>query len=237
MSERVWGLLTALACALTGAAVAVAVMLAHPPMGRGGEDFHAWLLDHPEAITEAMDRLQEKQTASLVSANRDAITTAFAGATAGNARGDVTLTEYYDYACGFCRQTVGDIDRLVATDPKLRVVFKEVALLSPLSDQAARLGLAAAKAGRFGAYHHALFNAGELSEGSMAAAARAAGVPFAAADAPDIAREMQDNMDTVRALHITGTPSFVIGDQLISGAVGFDQLKAAVAEARSGKAA
>ncbi len=232
MSERLWGLATAIGAAAVGALVAISAMLWLRPAAGGG-DVRGYLLAHPEVISEAMDRLQQKETGSTVVANRTAIVAAFPGATAGNPRGDVTLTEYYDYACGYCRQTVGDIDRLVRDDPRLRVVFKELPILSPLSDQAARLSLAAAKSGRFAVFHHTLFDAGQLTQETMGAAAHAAGIDPAQADAPDIAREVEATMATARALKLNGTPSFVIGDQLLAGAVGYDQLKAAVDQARA----
>ncbi len=233
MADRIWGLATAIGAALVGALVAISAMLWLHPATQGASDVRGYLLAHPEVVSEAMDRLQQKQSGSVVAANRAAIVAAFPGAVAGDPRGDVTLTEYYDYACGYCRQTVGDIDRLVHTDPRLRVVFKELPILSPLSDQAARLSLAAAKNGRFAMFHHALFDAGQLTRETLAAAAHAAGIDPAQADAPDIAREVEGTMETARALKLNGTPSFVIGDQLLAGAVGYDQLKAAVDEARA----
>jgi protein-disulfide isomerase len=233
MNERLWGLGTAVGAAAVGALVAISAMLWLRPPAQPTADVRGYLLSHPEVISEAMDRLQQKETGSTVAANRDAIVAAFPGAVAGNPRGDVTLTEYYDYACGYCRQTVSDIDRLVQDDPRLRVVFKELPILSPLSDQAARLSLAAAKAGRFAAFHHTLFDAGQLTSETMGAAAHAAGVDAVQADTPDIAREVETTMETARALKLNGTPSFVIGDQLLAGAVGYDQLKAAVDQARA----
>lgn len=227
------GLGAMLAAALIGAGVAAAVVAWRAPAPMG--DVRGYLLDHPEVIPEALDRLQAKQGAAAAVANRAAIVTPFPGAEAGDPRGDVTLTEFYDYACGYCRQSVADVDRLVAGDPRLHVVFKQMPVLSAYSDHAARLALAAARAGRFAAYHHALFAAGPLGADSMAAATRLAGVTSAQADTPAIAREVETDLATVRALHLSGTPTFVVGDQVLPGAIGYDQLKAAVAAARNGR--
>jgi protein-disulfide isomerase len=226
----------ALAAALVGAVVASGVTLGLAPRAQGGEAVRTYLLDHPEVIPEAMERLQQRQTAQSIAANRAAIVTPFPGAVAGNPQGDVTLTEYYDYACGYCRQSVGDIDRLIAADPKLRVVFKEMPVLSPLSDTAARMSLAAARAGRFAAFHHALYAAGPLDDASLARVAAQVGVTPAQAATPAIAREIDTTMATVRALRLTGTPTFVVGDQLLSGAMGYEALRAAVAETRKARA-
>lgn len=218
------------AAALAGAVVAGGAVLVLRPAAPA-DAVRTYLLNHPEVIPEAMDRLQQKQTAALVAANREAIVTPFPGAVAGNPKGDVTVTEFYDYACGYCRAAVADVDRLIAGDPKVRVVFKEMPVLSPLSDRAARVSLAAAKAGHFGIFHHALYAAGPLDEATLAAAAAKAGVS-PDADGPDIGREIDTSIGTVRALRLSGTPTFVVGDRLLPGAVGYESLKAAVDAAR-----
>lgn len=220
--------------ALLGAAAAGGTMLALRPAPTAGDDgVRTYLLTHPEVIPEAMERLQQKKDAALVVANRDAIVTPFAGAVAGNPKGDVTVTEFYDYACGYCRGAVADVDRLIAADPNVRVVFKEMPVLSPLSDRAARLSLAAAQSGRFLSFHHALYAAGPLDETTLAAAAAQAGVAPAAADAPAIGREVDAALGVARAMRFQGTPTFVIGDRVLAGAVGYDALREAVAATRA----
>lgn len=234
--SRWWsGPLAPLGAALAGGAGAAAVMLALAPGSSGGAGVRDYILAHPELIPEAMDRLQNNQNAALVAANAEQIRVPFAGAQAGNRQGDVTVTEYYDYACGYCRQSVGDLDRLVAADPGVRVVYKEMPVLSPLSDRAARVSLAAAKAGRFAAFHHTLFSAGMLDDSSLARAAAVAGVDPAAADGADIAREVEASLATARALRFSGTPVFVVGDKVLPGAVGYAAIKTAVDEARAAR--
>jgi protein-disulfide isomerase len=218
--------------AALGAVVAGGAMIALRPAA-APDAVRTYLLAHPEVIPEAMQRLQDKQNAGLVAANATQIRTPFAGAVAGNPKGDVTVTEFYDYACTYCRAAVADVDRLVKSDPQVRVVFKEMPVISPLSDQAARVSLAAAKAGNFAAFHHALYAAGTLDETTLADAARKAGVDQAAAEAPDIGREVDASLDVVRALKLSGTPTFIIGDRILPGAIGYDRLKEAVADARA----
>ncbi len=228
-----------LAAAAVGAIIAV---VATHGIGGGalmpaatGASVQAYLADHPEALSEAVDRLQDKQTATLIDSHRAAIETPFAGAYAGNPRGDVTLVEYFDYACGFCRNTVGDIDKLVASDPGVRVVFKELPILSPWSAQAAKLSLVAAQTGKFGAFHHRMFAAGSLDAAKVAQAGASAGLDAHAADSPAVAAELQTNLETARTLRLSGTPSFVVGDQMLAGAIGYQGLKDAVDKARAAK--
>jgi protein-disulfide isomerase len=222
------------------AAIAVAAMLGLPRAAADpaatGAAVRAYLLEHPEVIPEAMERLQDKQTASLVSGRRSAIETAYPGAVLGNPRGDITLVEYFDYACGYCRASLADVDKLVATDPGVRVVLKELPILSPYSDHAARMSLVAAGAGKFAAYHHALYGAGALSDEKVDATAKTLGLDPAAADKPQIAKEIETNLETARSLRLSGTPTFVVGDQIMAGAVGYQALKDAVTKARSTKA-
>lgn len=231
-----------LTAAAVGALIAVVAVegfdrAGAPDPAATGAIVHSYLLDHPEVITEAMDRLQDKQTGALIDAHRTAIETPFAGAIAGNPKGDVTLVEYFDYACGYCRATVGDVDKLVASDPGVRVVFKELPILSPWSADAAKLSLVAAQAGKFVAFHHALYGAGPLDAGKVVQAGTAAGLDAHSADSPAIAAEIATNLETARALRLSGTPSFVVGNQLLAGAVGYQGLKDAVDKARAAKKA
>ena len=233
-----------LGAAALGAVAAIAVTggFGHgaggaPDAAATGQIVRAYILDHPEIIPEAMGKLQDKQTGEAIAANRAQIETPFAGAMAGNPKGDVTLVEYFDYACGFCRQTVGDIDRLVASDPKLRVVYKELPVLDgAISDRAAQISLVAAKAGKFVAFHHALYQMpAPLEDAKTDAVAAKLGIDIAGLSNADVVNEINANLATGKALRMSGTPTFVVGDQLLSGAVGYDALKDAVAKARAAK--
>ena len=227
------------AAAAVGAIAAVAAMhgldLRKAP--DRGAYIRTYLLEHPEVIPEAMERLQDKQTASLIAAHRGAIETPFPGAVAGNPKGDVTLVEYFDYACGYCRASVADVDRLIAADSNIRVVYKELPILSAYSDRAARMSLVAAQAGKFSAYHHALYGEDALDDAKIDRAAESVGLDAKAADSPAIAREIETNLDLARSLRLSGTPTFVVGDTMLNGAVGYDGLKDAVARTRAARKA
>ena len=189
-----------------------------------------YLLENPEILPEAMDRLHAKEAAKIVEANRAAIETPFAGAWAGAKDGDVVLVEFFDYACGYCRKSNADIDRLLAEDPKLKVVWREWPVLGRDSEAAARVSLAAAEAGRYRTFYNRLFAAGRPTSEALAEAQRAASLPAAPQASADA--ELEKNFQLARALGATGTPTFVVGDRVLQGAVGYDALKQAINEAR-----
>ena len=192
-----------------------------------------YVLANPELIPEAMQKLQERQNARAVSASRGAIEQPYEGAWIGNPNADVTLVEFYDYNCGYCRAALPTLDRLVAEDKNLRVVFRELPILADSSRAAARAALTAAAQNRFKPFHDALYAGGRVTDTSIAAAARSTGVDLS--KVPDDAdEEIGRNLDTAGRLGINGTPSWVVGDQVLSGALPLDQIKAAIAKARAG---
>lgn len=192
-----------------------------------------YLLAHPEVIPEAMQRLQDREQSRLVAANR-AVTRPFAGAWTGSAQADVSVVEFYDYNCGYCRASLPTLKALRQADPKLRIVYRELPILAPSSRAAARMSLAAAAQGRFAQFHDALYAGGHVTDQTIAAAARTAGVDTAAAAAfvPKADAEIARNLETAGKLGLTGTPSWVIGDRVLSGALPLEELQKAVAAAR-----
>lgn len=220
---------TALAASLLGAAVgggAVAYV--------SRQSVRDYLLENPEVLPEAMDRLRERQAARVVSANRAALETPFSSAWAGARDGDVVLVEFFDYACGYCRKSNADVDRLLREDPKLKVVWREWPVLGPDSETAARASLAAAQAGRFKPFHDALFAAGRPTPEALAKARSGVGLG-ADLPAPVADQELARNFELARGLEATGTPTFVVGDQILQGAVGYEALRDAIKEARERK--
>lgn len=224
--------------AVLGAAAAVAATTS-PPVATTDRAaiegiVKAYILDHPEILPEAMERLQARETAKTIAANRKLIETPYAGAWEGARNPDVTLVEFFDYNCGYCRRSLPDIDRLLKEDPKLRIVYREMPVLGPDSEAAAQASLAVAKTGRYAAFHRALY-AAPLDKASLAKAARQFGVDPAAATDPANEDEVATNLRLQNALRLTGTPSWIIGDRLLAGAVGYAALKSAIAEARAKK--
>ena len=195
-----------------------------------------YILAHPEILPEAMNRLQANGAARQISAQRDRIETPFAGAVLGNPQGTLTLVQFTDYACTYCRQSVRDIEALVAAHPDLRVVVRELPILSRESEQAARMALSAARQGRYAAFHDAMFGGERPAATSIAAAAQRAGVDAATAgrvaNAAEVTNELAGNLALAKELGITGTPAWVVGDKLLIGAVGREALETAIAETR-----
>lgn len=191
-----------------------------------------YILTHPEILPEAMERLQSKGAARQVADNREDLETPFPGAVLGNPRGTITLVEFTDYACGYCRQSVSDVRALIAAHPDLRIVVRELPILSPASTEAAKMALVAAAQGKYAEFHDAMFAGSRPDAASIAAAARAAGVDPTAAAATGVSEELANNLDLARKLGINGTPAWVVGDRLLVGAVGREALEAAIAEAR-----
>ncbi|WP_260926209.1 DsbA family protein [Novosphingobium sp. 9] len=199
---------------------------------------HDYILDHPEILPEAMERLQAKQASQQLAGVRQMVETPFPGAVLGNPNGKVTLVEFSDYACGYCRRSLPDLEALIAKNPDLKVVIRELPIISPASPDAAKMALAAAAQGKFRAFHDAMFAAGQLDANTIAAAAQKAGLDMDRAKAfvanPALQQEFAANMEIANRLGFQGTPSWIAGDQLIAGAVPIDQLAQAVDTARKG---
>lgn len=197
-----------------------------------GHVVRSYLLENPEIIPEAMERLQGREAARSVEQHRAALETPFHGAWAGAEDGDVVLVEFFDYACGFCRSMNPIVDRLIAEDPNLKVVWRELPVLGPDSQQAAVASLAAAEAGRFKEFHSRLFALGRPTPEAVARARQAVGVAEAELT-PEYESELRGNLELADAIRAQGTPAFVVGDQVFHGAVGYDVLKQGIAEARA----
>jgi len=192
------------------------------------------LLSNPEMLMEAGDALRDKQFAQTLAPIRASLETPFHSSWKGAAKPDVTLTYFFDYACGYCRQSNPAIERLIAEDKGLRVVFRELPILGPESVEAARVSLAASKAGKFAQYHDALYAAGRPGPDTIAIAANAAGVPAQPVNDPAQEAELRSNMGLASQLGATGTPLFIVGDRVINSAVGYEGLKEAIKAARKG---
>lgn len=196
-----------------------------------------YILANPEIIPEAINGLQGRAVTKLIANNRKEIETPFAGAVAGDPKGDVTLVVFFDFACPYCKAAHEDVRRLLADDKRVRVVFRDFPVLGDASTEAATASLSAAGQGRYLAFHDRLFDApGRISHEKIVATVRAAGLNElrTAKDLSGAAMKAQikKNLDLGRALGLTGTPSYVVGNRILSGAVGYEALKTAVAEAR-----
>lgn len=195
---------------------------------------------NPQIIPEALEAQRGQEIAKAIDQIRPALEKPYAGAWAGNADGDVTLVVFTDYACGFCRASVPDVDRLVREDKRLKVVFRELPIIAPQSRDAAIMALAAARQGKYDAFHHAMFASGSLDKAAIAAAAEKVGVVTdgsadATANEALFQRELDSNLAIATQLQLNATPTWIVGDQLFQGQIGYDALKQAVAKARTAK--
>lgn len=205
--------------------------------GFGHEATRAYLLENPEFLPEALEELQRRKMAEAIDPLRIELEAPYPGAVLGNPNGTVTLVEFSDYACGYCRQSAPDVEALIAANPDLRVVVRELPVLSPQSVEAARMALAAAQQGKFATFHKAMYEQGAVSAESIEAATQAVGVNLATARAAieqgQFEGQLQNNYALAQQLGFTGTPSWVIGDQMFNGAIGRQRIGEAIEKARA----
>lgn len=226
----------ALVGGLAGSLLTLGLLYAAIPQ-ISGTIVRSGLMQDPQILPDTVEALRNAQFSPVLEKHRAAIEAPFASSWKGAAKPDVTLVEFYDYACGYCKASNPVLDRLLAEDKGLRIVFRELPILGTESVAAARLSLAASKVGRFAQFHDALWSAGKPSPETIAVAAAASGIPPGPINDPQIESELQGNLDLAGKLGATGTPVFVVGEKVLNGAVGYDALKAAIAEARAKKTA
>lgn len=208
---------------------------------------HDYLLAHPEVIAEAVQALQDKSEAEEAKAAADALVKhkdeLFASKTSpagGNLKGDVTMVEFFDYQCGYCKHTQPEMDAAIKKDGKVRIVYKEFPILGPASVIAAKAALAANMQGKYDTVHAALMAAtGKLDKDRILSIAKDAGADTDRLakdmESPAVQKEIDANLALADALNIHGTPGFVIGNTLVPGAIGADAFKDLFAKARSAK--
>lgn len=218
---------------LVGALATAGLLAAAGPQWMGERLVRTTMTSHPDILVDAANALEARRFAPMIESNRALIEQPFHSSWDGAEKPDVVLVEYYDYACGFCRQAKPDIDRLIKEDPGLRVVYREMPVLGPASVAAARASLAASKAGKYDEFHESLWAAGGISEEALKAAMAAAGIGMDALEDPEIDAEINRNLEVAGMLGATGTPLFVIGDRVINSADGYEAYKQAIADARA----
>jgi protein-disulfide isomerase len=206
-----------------------------------------YLMREPDVIYQALEALQQRRTAEKAAAQQavladrqQELTNDPATPIVGNPEGDVTLVEFFDYRCSYCRRVLSSMQALMAEDPNLRIAFKELPVLGEDSVRAARAALASQMQdeNRYLDFHLALMQSSDLSLAGIRATAEAVGL-----DANQLELDMEDeavakaieaNYQLASALGIEGTPAFVIGKELIPGAVGKEQLSQLIEVARTG---
>lgn len=247
MSPRLAVLIVLLCLAVAGALALVPASLPDRRAGAGDAfdaRVRAYLMDHPEVIVDAVSVLQQRSQAARAATQRAAVRAHRAELeasrvlpTAGNPEGDVTVVEFFDYRCPYCKRARAELDGLIAADPGVRVVYREFPVLGPASTLAAKAAIAAARQGKYLPFHGLLMDhRGELDEAAVMATAAAAGLDSGRlrADMEDgeVAAEIARAHALARRLGIDSTPTFVIGDTLVPGYVDAATLRRLVAGAR-----
>jgi protein-disulfide isomerase len=206
-----------------------------------------YLIANPEVIRDAINELQRKQDeeeqAAQVAAigdNRDLLFSSPRQVVMGNPNGDVTLIEFFDYNCGYCRRAQADMQQLIADDPNLKVVLKEFPVLGDGSIEASQVSVAVSllapdKATEF---HDALLaQSGQVNGDVALAVAESLGLDRdeleAKMDSPEVKDTITESYVLAQALSLTGTPSYVTSGEVVIGAVGYDALREKIANARA----
>ncbi|KJV08553.1 hypothetical protein VZ95_17065 [Elstera litoralis] len=205
------------------------------------------LRDNPELVYEALQALEAKQQAEqtqrsqkMIAASRASLERDPADPVLGNPQGDVTIVEFFDYRCPYCKQAAETVAKVVKADGKVRLVLKEYPILGPQSVQASLAALAAQRQGKYEEMHDALMaQRGPLDEKAIEKIAGEVKLDMARfkadLDKPDLKQRLQAVLLQGREIGASGTPAFIIGDKMIPGAVDAETLKAAIAEARARK--
>ncbi len=203
-----------------------------------------YLMREPEIIYQALQELQRRQSAAeaehrkaTLAARQDDLFHNASTPVAGNPDGDVTVVEFFDYHCTYCRRVVDSVRALIERDQNLRVMFKEFPILGEESVQAAHAALAAERQGLYLPFHLALMGASDLSMSGVMQVAAGVGLDTEQLaqdmERPEIKAEIDANYALARDLGINGTPAFVVGDELIPGAVSEERLASLINEART----
>lgn len=196
----------------------------------------AYLLDNPQILPEMAEAYQAQQARERLADISDEVMSAFPGAVMGNPDGSKVLVSFSDYNCPYCKVSEADVQKLIAEDPDLKVVMREFSIFDG-SEGAARMALAAAKQGLYREFHTKMFEMGPANPDTVQAAAKAAGLDLVKANADAASHEVELEIARTRSLAqqlgFGGTPSWVTNNNAFEGAVGFDKLKEAVANADS----
>ena len=246
--SRLTALLAAAAFALAGATSVSAQTFSEPQRGEIEKIIKDYLLKHPEVLQEAMAELEKRQAVaeaekarSAVKNHSEAIFNSPRQVTLGNLQGDVTFVEFFDYNCGYCKRALDDMNALMAKDPKLKVVLKEFPVLGPSSTEAAKVAVAVRMQDKTGKkyleFHQKLLTGrGQADRARALAVAKDVGLDMARLEkdlkSEEIDATLAESMKLAEALGLNGTPSYVIGNDVVIGAVGLAKLGEKIQAAR-----
>jgi protein-disulfide isomerase len=243
-------ILAAAAAALLASPLAPARAQGIDPAQRGEIEkiIREYLISHPEVLQEAMVELEKRQQAAEAKKSREAVAQhadklfkSSRHVTLGNASGDVTLVEFFDYNCGYCKRALADMMALMKADPKLKIVLKEFPVLGQGSVEAAQVAVAVRMQDPDGKkyldFHQKLLSGrGQADKNRALVAAKEAGADMARLEkdmqSPEVRASLEESFQLAEALGLNGTPSYVVGQDVVVGAVGFEALKERIDAAR-----
>jgi len=188
-----------------------------------------YLLRNPDVIIEAIDRFDAARAAERITANRDALFDTPGDPVVGNREGAVALVEFTDYNCPYCRAMLPVMQRLLAEEPELRIIYKEMPILAPESWYAAQVALEADAQGKYREFHEAMFGVGARTEAIVNTVAELVGVDLNGVDLSIYDARINANLALGQDLGTNGTPTYVIGERMLVGEVGYEALKQAIA--------
>ena len=209
-----------------------------------GETIRTYLLENPDVMAEVFENTQkyliaedEKRQSEMLKKNSDALYNDERDFSIGSPDAPITIVEFFDYNCGYCKRAFPDIMKLTQKNPDVRVVFKEFPILGPASEQASRVALASKGDGKYFAIHQGLLNA----RGSVSGAALSSLIEKHGLNADeivtrgknkDIDAHIKDVRNLAQSLGVSGTPAFIIDNQLFSGALSYDDMQSLIDEIR-----
>lgn len=235
------GLAAALAAGMAGAAVPARADEFTPAQKKEmGAFIREYLVNNPDVLRDAIEAL-DKRDKAVAEAERAKVVSSQSGplfgskyqATVGNPQGSATLVEFFDYNCHFCKGALPDVAKLVKDDPNLKLVLKDYPVLGPGSVEAAKVASAARNqlpGDKFWAFHYKLLGMhGPIGKNEALAVARDLGLDMDKLakdmESPEVKAGLEEVMQLADSLQINGTPSFVVGQDVVVGAVGYNQLK------------
>lgn len=205
-----------------------------------GEIVRQYLLDNPEVLVDVSKALEEKQQAddeakrgAVLTTRADDIYRSEADHVAGNPKGDVTMVEFFDYNCGWCKKGLPEVMALLDDDKQLRFVLKEFPIFGGDSDYAAKAAIAARRQGKYWELHVAMLgHEGKVTRDAVDELAKAKGLDVdklkADMESPEVGEIIRKNSELAQQLSINGTPAFIIGDKVVPGYLPKDGLMASI---------
>lgn len=233
-----------MAALLLSCAVAAPAGAADAPLSK--EDVqkivHQYIMDNPAVILDAVNQYQQKSMAeqqqAAVETNREYLFRDQRSPVIGNPDGDVAIVEFFDYNCGYCKRVLPTLQQLIDEDKNLKVIFKDVPILGPTSEMAAKWALAAQKQNKYFEFHTALMeHNGPVNDDVLGRIAGRLELDINRlkkdVESTDVLLQLERNRSLFTQMGLGGTPAFIIGDDVVPGAVSKDDMKKKIAEQRA----